>query len=395
MSFKNLPYLFISIALVFFGLSFFIENNNGSFLLNDFKVYYSASQVVLDGGQPYGVAYGLGSGFFKYSPVTLFLFSPYTLFTFETAKVLHFVIISFLSIGAFQLCFQFAQRNIESKITKQTGFLLLLLIMSAVHLARELHLGNINMIMLFFFLLAIYLLNKDKTIWSALVFAILILLKPYFLILILPVIIAKKGKLIGWTFAFLPILIFLPSLVVGFDQNNVLLENWGATMTMHNAGMISEHTFTSIFYSYSGITLNTNWQYLFIILVGIIYGVLRFKFFFGKEIYTERKMLSDFFILLALIPNMVITDSQHFLFSLPLIALILAHLKQELKWYLIATFVILFFFYGANSNDLLGNPLSNKFDEFSTIGVANLGLIFLLVYLNRSKELKKVPSSFS
>jgi len=388
MSFKNLPYYFFLIALLFFGLFFFVENHNESFLLNDFKVYYSASQAILDGGQPYGVAYGLGSGFFKYSPfAALFIFSPYTLFSFETAKVLHFIVITIFSIGTFLLCFQLSNCYFESKLTKRIGFLSLLLLIAAVHLTREMHMGNINMIMLFVFLLAICFLIDKKTIWSAVLFATLVLLKPYFLILILPLVISKKWKLIGWIFAFLLILILLPALIVGFDENVVLLKNWVITMSDHNSGMISEHTFTSIFYSFSRIKLSTNWQYIFILLVGTIYILLRFKEFFGKQVYSDKKMLLDFFILLALIPNLVITDSEHFLFSLPLIAFILGYLKQKWNVYLVSVFTLLLFFYGANSNDLIGNPLSDKFDTYSTIGLANLGLIFLLIFLVRKKEL--------
>ena len=240
---------------------------------------------------------------------------------------------------------------------------------------------------LFVFLLAICFLIDKKTIWSAVLFATLVLLKPYFLILILPLVISKKWKLIGWIFAFLLILILLPALIVGFDENVVLLKNWVITMSDHNSGMISEHTFTSIFYSFSRIKLSTNWQYIFILLVGTIYILLRFKEFFGKQVYSDKKMLLDFFILLALIPNLVITDSEHFLFSLPLIAFILGYLKQKWNVYLVSVFTLLLFFYGANSNDLIGNPLSDKLDTYSTIGLANLGLIFLLIFLVRKKEL--------
>jgi len=382
----KLPYLFIIIAILFFGLFFFIETNNNSFLLNDFKVYYSASQVMLDGGQPYGVAFGLSSGFFKYSPVTLFLFTPYTLFSFETAKLIHFMAIAIFSIGSFLLCFSLCNRYFETKLSKRIGFLSLLLLISVVHLTRELHLGNINMIMVFLFLLAIYLMQNNKITWSALIFAVLVLLKPYFLILILPLIVARNWKLIAFIWVIIPVLILLPALFLGFDKNTELLKGWIDIMGAHNSAAISEHTFSSIFYSYTGIILESHWQLFFIGIVGAIYGLARLKELAGTKSYDQKKQLVDFFILLALIPNLVITDSQHFLFSIPLISLILGHLRQEFKWYLITTFIILLFFYGANANDLLGNQLSNKLDTFSTIGVSNLLLIFFLIYLIRKKE---------
>lgn len=386
MSFKNQPYFFVLIAFLFFGLFYFIENNNDSFLLNDFKVYYSASETLMNGGQPYGVAYGLGSGFYKYSPVTLFLFSPYTLFSFETAKTVHFIMIAFLSIGVFLLCWNLCNRYFENNLKKRIGFLSLLLLISAVHLTREMHLGNINMIMAFIFLMAIHFSLEKKIYWSAFFFVILILLKPYFLILILPLVISKNFKLISLIFVYAIALTLLPILFIGFDENTLLLKNWLLVMKGHTDGMISEHTFSHIFYSYSGIKLASYWQLIFIGCIGFTYCICRYREFFGRLIYDEKKKLVDFFILLAIIPNLVITDSQHFLFSVPLIALILGHLKQKMSWQLITIFVVLLFFYGANSNDLLGNPLSDKFDAYSTIGLANLGLILFLILLERKRN---------
>src|SRR5688500_7819899 len=100
------PYSFLLICAGFCGLMFLIENKNGAFLLNDFKVYYEASREFIQHGQPYGQAFGLSSGFFKYSPATLLVFLPYTAFSFETAKIIHFIVISFIAFFVFKNCFE-------------------------------------------------------------------------------------------------------------------------------------------------------------------------------------------------------------------------------------------------------------------------------------------------
>ena len=374
---------FVPVAVIFFALFYAVENNNDSFLLNDFKVYYSASEALIEDGKPYGVAYGLSSGYFKYSPITLFLFSPYTLFSFEAAKTIHFIVIALFSTGVFFLILNLCSAYFGQKVKKRSGFLCLLLLLSAVHLTRELHLGNINMLLLFFFLTAIYLLHEGKHYQSAFFWTLVIFLKPYFLILLLPVFIAKNWRLMLTIVGYSVLFLLLPALFIGFDENLSLLADWLITMRDHTAGGFSEHTFSSIFTSYTGVKLPGAAQYVFIALTGIIYLVIRSGAFTAKQIYTRKTQLFDFFILIALVPNLVITDSQHFLFSLPLIGLILSYIKLDMRWYYIAAFTVLWFFYGANSNDLLGNPLSDKFDTFSTIGVANLGLIVMLILMDR------------
>lgn len=378
------PYPFLLICLGFCGLMFFIENKNGAFLLNDFKVYYEASREFINDGQPYGQAFGLSSGFFKYSPATLLVFLPYTVFSFETARILHFVLISFMAFFVFRHCLELGRKYHPGFNRPRTlGFLSLLLLFSVVHLTRELHMGNMNLALLLLALAGIQLTLKAKIIPASLLFALLFLVKPYFAILILPLIIAKKWRLLVYTFCGMTIISLLPALFVGIAETIDLHIAWLETMKMHNTGMFSEHTFTSIVFSYTAIQLGANWQYVFILLTGLVYLLIRFNHFTGKKHYTTAGFIGDLFILTALIPNLVITDSQHFLFTLPLLGLILIHLAEKPSFAKISLFVILFFFYGANSNDLLGNPLSDWFDTYSTIGVANLGLIGFFCFLRK------------
>jgi hypothetical protein len=152
---------------------------------------------------------------------------------------------------------------------------------------------------------------------------------------------------------------------------------------LHSEGMLSEHTFSSIIKNYSGLQLAGYWQYIFIALIAFVFLSLRISYFNKVKIYTPELIISDVFILVALIPNLVITDSQHFLFSIPMLCLILIHLFINPSKVIIVLFSILFFFYGMNSNDLLGNPLSNTLDTYSTIGVSNLLLVLLFLYLKK------------
>ena len=83
----------------------------------------------------------------------------------------------------------------------------------------------------------------------------------------------------------------------------------------------------------------------------------------------------EWFILIAILPNLVKTDSEHFLCSLPLIMMIIYYLSITRQPFLIAFFIILIFFYGANSTDLLGKKLSDTLFNMCLIGISNLLII--------------------
>lgn len=381
------PLGFNIILALFLIASFVVENLNGHFHLNDFKVYYDASLQFSDGLNPYGQAYGLSSGYFKYAPPTLYLFLPYTYFDFETARIIHYLVMSVLIFFIYKFLFKLSRAYFgEFAKPKHFYFLLWLFIFSLVHLTRELHLGNVNLILIFLTLISLDFIRKKKKTAAGVSLSLLILLKPYFAIVILPLMIKREWKVIfiqiSTTFAF----IALPFLISGFNETTQLYQDWLTSMKSHSTGMFSEHTFTSIVYSYSGIKLNDYWQMIFIFLAIAMYFYCRLKQLINNS-FTYKEIISDTFILIALIPNLVITDTQHFLYTLPLISLILVIITNtEQKTIYILIFAVLFFLYGANANDLLGHRFSNALDRYSTIGVANFLLILFFIFLNGRKE---------
>lgn len=386
----NISKRFTLIATFFFLLVFLVENLNGVFHANDFKVYYGASVDFMQTSDPYAKSYGLSSGFYKYSPATLLLFAPATLFSFEIAKSIHFLVSAIFFIWSLHLCLAFAKRYLPGSLLRETLFLSLLLILSAVHLSRELHLGNINILLIFLLLASTKLMLEDKKWAAAILLSILFLLKPYFLILILVLLIWRNFGLLLSVALIMTAISLVPILFIGVENTLSFNLKWLHAMSEHTEGMTSDHTLSSIVKSYSGIVLASYWQLIFIFIVGLTFLSFRLKYFIKLKQYSSDLIISDAFLLMAIIPNLVITDSQHFLFSIPLIGLILIHLFRKPDWKLISLFFILFFFYGMNSNDLLGNPLSNYFDSLSTIGVANILLIVLLIYLRAKRKLTSV-----
>jgi hypothetical protein len=101
------------------------------------------------------------------------------------------------------------------------------------------------------------------------------------------------------------------------------------------------------------------------------------KFFFIMEYYT----------LLAIIPNLLLTDTEHFLFSLPLIMVLLNYLFVFKNPISIAIFAILIFLYEGNSSDILGHSLANKLDEMGMLGISNLFIMAFSMYVVLKKRI--------
>ena len=89
----------------------------------------------------------------------------------------------------------------------------------------------------------------------------------------------------------------------------------------------------------------------------------------------------EWFLILALIPDLVKTDSEHFLATGPLITFIIYFIALRKKRILIPLMVFLVFFYGANSTDLLGRELSDRLFSMGLLGLSNLLIVLLSVIL--------------
>lgn len=384
----------VIIAVIFFTAMVVVEIHNERFYMNDFKVYYEASSDFLTGQNPYVEAYGLSSGYYKYAPATLPFFAIYHLVHFEVAKLVHYLICSLLFTWSLLLIINYLKPVNKSENSRYLLLFFLGLIVSAVHLTREMHLGNINLMLIFLVVSFAFLYSKNHKLASSVCFAIILLLKPYMLLLGLPLIFKREWKMIIQTVSIMTLLSIAPLAFTGFDLFFSMYKQWFSNMLTHNEGMFSEHTITSIINAYSGTRLTPEWNFIFYIIAGILFIFLRIGCITNKKTYTQPRFLLDVFALLAILPNLMITDSQHFLFTIPLVCFLISIMIKENRLMYWSVFVLLIFFYGANSNDLLGNPLSDAFDRYSTIGVANL-LLITWTWVIWNKKINKEESTFS
>lgn len=364
---------YLILGLIFLGL-LLLEVINGRFWLNDFKVYYGAAKAFLKEEAIYGRVFGEDTGLYKYSPVVLLFFAPAATLPYGMACVLHYAVIAVSFIMVLRLSSKMSKAYFQ---LPESGNLLVQILASLFlfnHLFRELHLGNVNVLLTFFCLLGFHLQERERYGLSAVFFAIAILFKPYLLLPGLPFLVTRKWKLIMYTGISLLLLEVLFLMIVGINASLILHQAWLKSMAGHSTILISFNTIAAIVHTHTAIRLPSE------VLAGIAL-VMYLTLFFS----TQRKISSThpahnyllFVGLLAILPLLVVTDTEHFLFSAPLIVLLLhlIVLIKRLVYSLAAIGALLM--YGANLGDVIGDDISVQFEHGGMLGIGNLALIAL------------------
>ena len=379
---------FILFSLILFIAIFTIENINQRFWLNDFKVYYSAAEALRNGGTVYGQSFGLSTGFYKYSPFILLCFIPSTLFTFAIAGSIHFFLIGlWLVLSLLMLQSIFKQNNVIFQNYRGNLIMSLSLICILNHLVRELHLGNVNMLIVFLLCACLYFDFKNKTALSGLSFALALLIKPYLIVIALPMVLHKKYKTLAICALFCAAAFIIFTFIYGINFSTHLHLDWLKAMMDHSGYLQSAHTIPAILNTW-GIHFIQQSQQLYLLLFVLIIYVL-FYLFNNPSIQAEpnnRNLAISIFALLAFLPNILITDTEHFLFALPVIFFLISQLFALKRKILNGIFIIIVFVYGANSSDLLGNNLSAYFEKWGFLGIANMSLLILLIYIHKFEK---------
>ena len=383
--------IFVAIACI---LTFTLNIYNGRFQLGDFRVYYSAAVNLVTGGPVYLVSFYSGSGFYKYSPASLYFFLPYTIFSFRTAAVIHFFILGcaywYTMILISRLIMHyFSMENIRHEVwllSLSFGCIL-------IHFARELYVGNINIILLLLCCLSIGDFLKGKDWQGGILLGMVILTKPYLLILLFPMVLRKKWKAMAWMAITAGIGLVLPFIFPGPFKGAGLYHDWIKSIRMHSEGFPG---MTSIDYLFR--IFMPSWPAWGILV--ILFLILSFvTLFILNNIQREKKerklagtpemnFAFEWFLLIALLPNLIKTDWVLLLFSAPVITFMIFYISFRKQYWWIPVLVILLFFFGLNSDDLLGRELSHQILHSGLMGLSNFLLVTasLFIFLDHRRR---------
>ena len=251
-------------------------------------------------------------------------------------------------------------------------------------LIRELHLGNINMILLGLFLWAIRQMETGRPHLSGWLIALGILIKPHFVILLPWLVMRGKWRVLGTSLAGVVAGLFIPAVVHGWQGNRALLEGWRQALGKHNVdlwdspntlfGMVN-HAFLEPFGVQAGW-----WLPVAVILLAGSGYFLWMRHHGWKDVPLSRQYL-EVMVLIGMIPLLTHTDTEHFLFSAPLLVLLAGVLfDRRLSIWLYATlFLIIGIPYYLNSPDFLGASGAAFMDNSGLLGLSCT--IFLLASL--------------
>ncbi len=387
--------VYILVMALFFTAFAVLEAINRRFWLHDFQVYYDAATNFFSGETVYGVLFALGSGYYKYSPFALFIFYPLTLIPFDVAKVIYFIFLSLLIIIAVIESDRLVKEKLIGQSAAKPGLIILFIITLAFlqHIYFELHLGNINAFLLLMSLMALHLLLNRKEWAAGLLLAFSILIKPHFLILIPLLLLRKQFVAAATSIAGIVSGLLIPSLYVGFSENLQLLSQWKKVMLHHNISPVQgPDTIYSWLYRLTGNSIAEPSQKNFVLVVLAVIALLIFILYLhnikreaeieDNKVLQTKNSTFEYLVLIALIPNLTVTDSEHFLFSVPLIAWVINYLFLRKPGFLVtAVVIIILFLYGGNLREAIGTPISKWMTATGILGLGNILLIAISIYL--------------
>jgi Glycosyltransferase family 87 len=351
------PFALISTFLVMAALV--IEVINGRFWLSDFEVYWSAADALIHHEAVYGVAFGEETGFYKYAPVVAMAFAPAALLPYPLAALLHALLIAVALVLVVVDVERTLMRHVFLAYAPRMLLrALLLLVCIAVLLTRELHLGNINLWLVLGAVVAMRKSLEGNSHGAGVLFGLLWLIKPYLLLLAVPLVMRKRVPELAIAAITMVVGLLIPLVVLGPERGWELHQQWFNAMAQHSSYLTSPDTVPALLNTWSGGAIAGVWVgYTCIALAGVGLILLGWR---GSRSSSTPSAQARFYLetstALALVPNLVITDQEHFLFSIPLLAWLVAHFFwAERGWIPLTLFIVALLLYATRSSDLWGS----------------------------------------
>lgn len=384
----------IVFILVLSAASLAGELANNKFHTLDFEVYYKTATRMLHQAELYSIAED-GHYVYKYSPVAGLYFIPFALLNYPAAAALYWILLTVLLIAGVKVFYTLLdETDSQRKRNSISVVLILSLLTIGVHVHREWHLGQVNLLLLVTYIFMIRAYTKKQLLLFAALLSFSIFIKPFALIF-LPYLVYKKQWLtIVYSLASTLILAFSPLILYpSLAQLSHLYQSWQNELVVElsakqNLLADANHTIFSVVARYTPIKfmLTTSFSqkiYQLIVLALIGIGFL----FFSLRQRKKEGTLNEFSFLIALIPLLAFTSENAFLFELPVIIILTYHFKllSLIQKVLFITGCVLI---GANIYDIVGSEISAYLISISvyTFGVALLLSLFLLKKFERLRS---------
>lgn len=384
----------LAAACLFF---MFAEIINHRFWLPDFEVYYKAAARILRGENLYRYAED-DHYIFKYSPVSALYFIPFTIMPFSIAKFAYWIFLTAVIIAGFWFSVNLAgiEPGDQKSARKANTVVFIAGLVLAVHFLRELHLGQVNYVLLFMYISAVYLFVRGRKTWVSLLLASSLFLKPFGLIFFPYLLLKKEFRVVLLSVLFVILIGLLPVLFYfSFSEMISQYGFWFDELKVelgHKQGLLdnANHTIFSVVARYSpvrfiiiGSTASALYQLIILAVIGFL--VLYFiRLRPGKSAIqgTEAGITADFSLLIAWIPLLAFTSENAFIFSQPVVLFVLVHFR-ELRIYEKILAITGLLLLGGNFSEALGKDLSKLINDLSLVSIGAVILIYLLFAIRR------------
>lgn len=383
-------------------LLFIVEHINGRFWMNDLRVYYGAGRSLLNGTPLYGVAHGLGTGIFKYAPALAVLYAPLAVLPYGIAASIQYLLITMAFVDGIRRIDRMVREKLLDGRAEASLPLALAALSGAVHLHRELHLGNINMMLLWTLIVALEQLGQGRAARGGLLLGVAMLAKPHMIVLLPLLGMHRRWTTMGAALGTIAMGLLLPATILGWGGNMELHATWAGEMAKHNASLIytgdDDHRAVNTVYSILHRAVVQHVMggpgryeaHIVLLLVALAAGALVRV---NKNRGLPNAFAFEYLLLVGLVPSITLTDTEHFLLAIPLATYLIHRLvpRSDPRW-LAAIAVPVLLMYGGNFGDAIGG-LSGILIQHGVLGIGNLGLLVLTVLMWSGSNHRAVNAS--
>ncbi len=364
-----------------------MEVKNHRFRSNDFKVYYRAAGRLVNGENLYRPQAD-GLYYYKYSPTAAVYFVPISFAPVTLAKVMHWTVMAMVACLGFFLALSMVRPGFRDDDPRHINNLILLLgLILGVHLEREFFLGQVNHILLVFYLLIFYLVNKGKELPASIIWAGTIFIKPFGLIFLPYFLVKKRFKLVLSFFLSAAVLTLAPLPFTGMANFSGQYQHWfhelGVEMAWKQSLLADANdTIFSLLARYTPLRLldfTPDVTRIFqLIILGIIALLFLYMLYRGKAVKDSYVLEAGF--LVALIPILSFTNNYAFQFiELAAFIIVFNYWRLSKTWRIIA--VVGLIFTAINMHDLWGGNIYDFLNNISLVGIGAIMVSATLVAL--------------
>ena len=360
------------------------EVHNGRLHYYDFEVYYKAGARVVAGENLYRPE---TDGFYEYlySPPGALYFAPISLLPFPVAKVVYWVFLTTVVLLGFCLsvllvCPEF--RDVPSR--SLNALLLVAAIVLGVHIQRELHLGQVNHLLLVMYLGMAWLFTRKRPVALAAIWAASIFIKPLALIFVPYFMVKRRYRELAWFVVIAALIFLLPLFFYGrtgfWDQYRGQIRTYETeALQKVDVAAPGNYTLSSVIVRYSPLRL-VSWppaRAAALSAVVVALACLAVLWLIRRGRHVPDSHVLEFAALVALIPLLSATSYNAYGFLELAVFLLLFRFRQlgpSARACAVAGMVLS----GGNWSDLWGRRLWFVFDHLSLVAVGGLILCGVL-----------------